>query len=83
MSKAGAGCNVEGHGARWGKTLEPADLAALFPLGLIAACIGASIVYRRRSGKPVFPRAPDDAVFVERTGRHHGRRRSGADSTEA
>ena len=45
--------------------MTPSDLAVLFPLAWIAAWIGASIVYRRRSGKPVFPRAPDGAVFVE------------------
>ena len=52
-----------------------AYLAVLLPFAWIAAWIaawiGASIVYRRRSGKPVFPRAPEGAVFVEacRSGR--------------
>lgn len=32
----------------------------------LAAVVLASIIYRRRAGKPVIPRAPADAVFVER-----------------
>ncbi|MBS0410209.1 MAG: hypothetical protein JSR86_09865 [Proteobacteria bacterium] len=29
--------------------------------------IAASVVYRKRRGKPIFPRPPNDAIFVERT----------------
>lgn len=40
-------------------------------LSWISAWIGGSILYRRNSGKPLFPRAPDNAVFAEawRSGR--------------
>jgi hypothetical protein len=29
--------------------------------------IAASVVYRKRRGKPIFPRVPKDAIFAERT----------------
>jgi hypothetical protein len=32
----------------------------------LAVVVAASIIYRRRAGKPVIPRAPADAVFVEK-----------------
>lgn len=35
-------------------------------LAWVALVIGASVVVRRRRGKPIFTRVPDDAVYVER-----------------
>jgi hypothetical protein len=55
-------------------SLDPASWGSwswvIIPLsyGWIALWIGASIVYRRGKGKPIFPRAPADAVFVTRAG---------------
>jgi hypothetical protein len=46
-------------------------LAIAAPIGWLGAWIAGSILYRRKSGKPLFPRAPDTAVFAEawRSGR--------------
>jgi hypothetical protein len=46
-------------------------LAIAAPIGWVGAWIAGSILYRRKSGKPLFPRAPDNAVFAEawRSGR--------------
>jgi hypothetical protein len=35
------------------------------PIGWLSAWVVSSIIYRRKSGKPIFPRAPDTAVFAE------------------
>ncbi|MEG3181032.1 hypothetical protein [Sphingomonas sp. LT1P40] len=34
--------------------------------GWVALVIGASIIYRRANGKPIIPRVPKNALFVER-----------------
>lgn len=39
---------------------------ALFPLVWIGGWIGASVLYRLREGKAVFPGLPDGAVFAQR-----------------
>lgn len=41
------------------------SFAFAVPLIWIAAVISISVLYRRRSGKPIFPRAPATATFVE------------------
>lgn len=43
----------------------PIWFAFLAPLW-VAAFIAASVMYRRRAGKPIFPRIPADARFVDR-----------------
>lgn len=45
---------------------EPPNWLFLFPIVWIAGCAGASILYRRASGKPVIPRLPENARFRER-----------------
>ena len=53
----------------------PSGLFWLVPLPLlwIVLVIGASILFRRRAGKPIFPRLPANARFAERgcSGRSH------------
>lgn len=46
-------------------------LAFVVPVGWLSAWIVGSIIYRQRTGKPLFPRVPDNAVFAEawRSGR--------------
>jgi hypothetical protein len=45
--------------------------AVVFPVAWLAVWVVSSIIYRRMSGKPIFPRVPDSAVFAEawRSGR--------------
>ena len=38
----------------------------LFAVGWIALAIAVSIVFRKKRGKPIFPKAPVDALFSER-----------------
>ncbi len=45
--------------------MSPAYVAILLSWAWIFAWIGGSIYYRQRSGKPVVPRAPEGAVFIE------------------
>lgn len=45
--------------------MNPA-FALIVPFAWIACVIGASIVMRRRKGKPIIPRLPEDAPFRER-----------------
>jgi hypothetical protein len=45
--------------------MDLGTLVITAPLVWIAAVIAISVLYRRKAGKPIFPRAPKNAVFSE------------------